>query len=442
VTTAGQGAREAFERLAACVPVAPSVLSDQQLVDLMTAATDAARHAAAIELGAARELDNRSDPTLGDESLAARLGQRSVVEVVEYASRRTRPSSQRLVRLSRSLQKLPVVDGAVTRGEVTLDQAEAITSRLNPALHAAAPADVTAAETQLCELAQTLPADALRDAAELWAQALDPDGVEPREELAMQKRFFTIGHVRNGLAKVSGLLPAEHAATIRALLDAYANPKSSKGVAFAPADSVAESEPDDPRTPGQRRADLVRDVFAAQARDAEAPTMGGAHPTRIVTIDGAALEARRGAAFVDGESEGISAAAAEQIACTGGSQRLVFGSNGEVLHLARGERIFSPAQRRALAARDRGCVIPGCTIPAKWCEAHHVCSWRQGGLTDIGNAALLCWYHHRHIDTGPWRVRIVDGVPEVRWVYGSHVGPWARANHLRPPGRSPDLRAA
>lgn len=440
MSAVGQGACAAFERLAACVPVAPGTLSDQQLVELLAAATDAVRHAAAIELGAARELDNRSDPTLGEQSLSSKLGHRTVIEAVEHSSRRTRAGSNRLVKLSRSLLKLPVVDDAVTRGAVTLDQAEVITSALVPVLHAAAPDDVTAAETQLCELALTLPADALRDAAELWAQALDPDGIEPQEESAMQRRFLTIGQVRNGLAKVSGLLPVEHAATLRGLLDAYVNPKSKKGVSFEPVDG--EPVPEDPRTPGQRRADVLRDICAAQARDVEAPSMGGAHPTLIVTIDAASLEARAGAARIDGESEGISARAAEQLACTGGTQRLVFGEGGEVLQLGRGERIFSPAQRRALAARDHGCVIPGCTIPAKWCEAHHVRSWREGGPTDIGNAALLCWFHHRYIDTGPWRLRMADGVPEVRWVYGSHVGAWVRASHTGLPGRSPDRLAA
>lgn len=463
----GLDAGEAFERLGALVPAVPSSLADQQLIELLAAARDAVQHALAIELAAVRELDNRSDPSLGDGSLAAKLGHRTVVDAVEYATRSTRAGALRLVKASRSLRKLPVVEEAVARGAVTLDQAEVICSKLAPTLRVASPGDVAAAEEQLCDLAETLPADALRDAAEVWAHALDPDGIEPAEDLAMQKRFLTIGVVRNGVAKVSGLLPTEHAATVRAVLDAYANPKSSRGVFFTPSEPErngaepgereqgcenggdAELRPEDRRTPGQRRADVLRDVFAAAARDAEAPVMGGAHPTLIVAVDaadfdgagfdGAGFGTRTGSAWLDGESARVSSRAAEQLACTGGVQRLVFGEDGEILHLGRTERIFTPGQRRAIAVRDRGCVVPGCTIPARWCEVHHVRSWREGGPTDVGNGVLLCWFHHRQIDTGPWQVRMNDGVPEVRWVVGSHAGPWRRATHravrARPPGR-------
>lgn len=434
----GNGAAEVFARLSAGVPCSPSGLSDQQLVDLLAAATAASHQAAAIELAVVRELDNRSDPALGTDSLAVRLGHRTVVEAVEYATRGTRAAAQRLVRDARSLAKLPIVDAAVASGVVTLEQAEVIAATIVPTLHAASAADLAAAEEQLCELAATLPADALREAAELWAQALDPDGVEPAEHNAMDKRFFTIGRVVGGVAKVSGLLPTEHAATVRALLDAYANPKSSKGVAFEPqpgdddadVDGTGLEAPDDPRTPGQRRADVLRDVFAAQARDTDAPLMGGAHPTLLVTVARADLDNGTGAAHVDGETAPLSVAAARQVACTGGTRTLVFGDDGEVLALGRAERIFSPAQRRAIAARDRGCIIPGCTIPARWCEVHHDRAWCDGGCTDVCNGVLLCWFHHRQIDTGPWRVRMTHGVPEVRWVYGRSAGQWARACHI------------
>jgi len=47
------------------------------------------------------------------------------------------------------------------------------------------------------------------------------------------------------------------------------------------------------------------------------------------------------------------------------------GRKGEVLDLGRSARLFSPAQRKAMAIRDQGCTTEGCSIPAAWCEAHH-----------------------------------------------------------------------
>jgi hypothetical protein len=46
------------------------------------------------------------------------------------------------------------------------------------------------------------------------------------------------------------------------------------------------------------------------------------------------------------------------------------GRKGEVVNLGEAVRTVTSHQRRALIARDRTCVIPGCTTPAAWCDAH------------------------------------------------------------------------
>ncbi len=74
------------------------------------------------------------------------------------------------------------------------------------------------------------------------------------------------------------------------------------------------------------------------------------------------------------------------------------------LAVGRSARTATPAQRRALAARDRGCIIPGCGIPAEACQTHHVEDWAAGGDTDLPNLALLCWAHHRQVDLGMWTI--------------------------------------
>lgn len=75
--------------------------------------------------------------------------------------------------------------------------------------------------------------------------------------------------------------------------------------------------------------------------------------------------------------------------------------------------MFNRRQRRAIAARDGGCIIPGCAVPAGWCEIHHVVEHAQGGPTHTDNGALLCWYHHRHLESSGWLIRMNRGVPEV-----------------------------
>jgi hypothetical protein len=77
-------------------------------------------------------------------------------------------------------------------------------------------------------------------------------------------------------------------------------------------------------------------------------------------------------------------------------------------------RTFSGHQRRAITARDGACIIPGCHVPASWCEIHHVQEHAKGGPTHTDNGVPLCWWHHRTIDFSGWEIRMVEGMPEVR----------------------------
>ena len=101
--------------------------------------------------------------------------------------------------------------------------------------------------------------------------------------------------------------------------------------------------------------------------------------------------------------------------------------------MGRTARTATPAQRRALAARDKGCIIPGCGIPAEACQTHHVTDWAAGGNTDLPNLALLCWAHHRQVDLGMWTITPTTGDdPIPRPEPGAPPGtPWP-ANHNAP----------
>lgn len=72
------------------------------------------------------------------------------------------------------------------------------------------------------------------------------------------------------------------------------------------------------------------------------------------------------------------------------------------LAVGRSERTATPAQRRALAVRDGGCIIPGCGVPAEAAQIHHLTEWADGGCTDLANLATLCWAHHRQVDLRMW----------------------------------------
>jgi hypothetical protein len=117
---------------------------------------------------------------------------------------------------------------------------------------------------------------------------------------------------------------------------------------------------------------------------------------------------------VSGSDEPIPLAAARQIACTGGIQRVFHDSAGRIVALRTTDRVFTHHQRKAILARDGGCVIPGCRVRPEWCEIHHVHDHAHGGPTHTDNGVALCWYHHRTLDTNGWAIRMIDGVPHIR----------------------------
>jgi hypothetical protein len=68
-------------------------------------------------------------------------------------------------------------------------------------------------------------------------------------------------------------------------------------------------------------------------------------------------------------------------------------------------RLFTTNQKLALAARDGGCLWPGCDRPPSWTEAHHINQWaRDGGQTDIDDGVLLCRFHHLLLHNNHWEI--------------------------------------
>jgi hypothetical protein len=95
------------------------------------------------------------------------------------------------------------------------------------------------------------------------------------------------------------------------------------------------------------------------------------------------------------------------------------------LAVGRTHRNATAAQRRALAVRDAGCVIPGCRVPAEACQAHHREEWNAGGRTDLSNLVLLCWTHHRQVDLGMWAIDPANPNQPDRGAWrGNNNSPW------------------
>jgi hypothetical protein len=132
----------------------------------------------------------------------------------------------------------------------------------------------------------------------------------------------------------------------------------------------------------------------------------------FVTVSLADLVARTNAATVFGSGEAgtlLAPETARRIACDAGIVPGVMGKEGQILDLGRRFRLFTSAQLRALWLRDGTCTFPDCTVPATWCDGHHLWHWADGGPTDLANAALLCGRHHTVVHTKGYHGRLRDG---------------------------------
>jgi hypothetical protein len=61
-----------------------------------------------------------------------------------------------------------------------------------------------------------------------------------------------------------------------------------------------------------------------------------------------------------------------------------------------------------VAVRDRTCVFPWCSRPARLCDQDHVIARARGGPTCSCNLAPLCRRHHRLKTHSPWTYTVLD----------------------------------
>ncbi|MFN7149273.1 MAG: DUF222 domain-containing protein, partial [Microthrixaceae bacterium] len=138
-------------------------------------------------------------------------------------------------------------------------------------------------------------------------------------------------------------------------------------------------------------------------RPARLAPAGSIHVKLHLVLDAADLTSGRGADTFDGHH--LSPADTDRLLCDSTIARILFDpTSGLVLDHARARRVVTPAQRAALAVRDRGCSFPGCHLGPTACEAHHIVHWRRGGRTDLDNLTLVCSTHHAYVHDDGWIV--------------------------------------
>jgi hypothetical protein len=102
-----------------------------------------------------------------------------------------------------------------------------------------------------------------------------------------------------------------------------------------------------------------------------------------------------------------------RLSCDAGIVRIVEDGEGQVLDVGRKTRSISPALKRALALRDKGCRFPGCAATRRL-HGHHIEHWANGGATSLDNLLQLCPHHHRLVHEGGYTVSTVPDDIKMR----------------------------
>ena len=262
------------------------------------------------------------------------------------------------VRVARKLGELPLIDGALRKGEISYSKVRAMTR-----------VATAANEGDLLGMARAATGAQLERICRLKRMVNALDGADAKEVDA--RRYVVERATEDGMVAIQlRLLPDEAAAVMRALAVAGNGNRADGAVALA-----------ETALAGRLGGPPGSDGDAASVRP----------PVEVVLhVQAADLEGRTEL------GDGVSAEVSRRLLCDAGVVSMLEDERGKTIDVGRKTRTIPAALRRALDARDGGCRFPGCTNRV-FTDAHHVAHWLDGGETSLENTVLLCRRHHRYL---------------------------------------------
>ncbi|WP_396044261.1 DUF222 domain-containing protein [Aeromicrobium sp. UC242_57] len=351
----------------------------------------------AHQLAAARVLEA--------SGLAKESGATSTAALLASAFGGDRREAESMVHRGKALETTPTTEEALADGQIGAKQAGIIADAVNDL-----PDDVTPAQKQACEkaLLDDAPKYNLKDLRSRSrritdqfkpAPEVDQDentNLEDEEKKAWRRSEFWMNANGDGTTSGGFRLPDAQAEMLDAAIKAICAPKRDHlrdhpGAKTEPADAKA--------TDGEKTSDTAGHAFYDRELDwrtrmgvgfAELcsrlpghllPGRSGLGATLMVRLDyDTLLHGVKAATLSTGTR--ISASQARLMACNLGLIPQVFGGKSLPLDHGHEQRLFTKAQKQALAARDHGCTFPGCDRPPEQSEAHHYrMPWSKGSTT-------------------------------------------------------------
>jgi hypothetical protein len=348
--------------------------------------------------GQVEELRDRVLATASD--VAEQEGARDAAAWLAHHARLARSDARRSLRLAKGCaDRWTGLATARREGDINVAQAEVIHRALDNLPSWVDHETRSLAEARLIEEAAQFGPRELqhlgRGVLKVVAPEADEDQelrqLEREEDRAARTTYFHTRRNGDGTTDIRARVSDQHAHRLLTYLESFTSPRSSSGATG------------DDRRPYDQRLGTAFGAFLESVDPKRMPLHGGDATTILITVPLETLRTGLGTALVGDEP--ITAAEARRLACQATLIPAILGSDSEVLDLGRTQRLFQPAQRKAMAINQPTCRAAGCDIPATWCEAHHAgVPWGQGGGTDLADGVLLCSFHHHrahdhHYDT-------------------------------------------
>jgi 5-methylcytosine-specific restriction endonuclease McrA len=215
--------------------------------------------------------------------------------------------------------------------------------------------------------------------------------------------------IRGRLAPEAGALLLK---ALTAAREALYRREQAENPTVQAADVSAEPSTDVPAetpTMAQQQADALQLLAETALHHGIDPGTPAEHYQVVVHVDATVLEDpdQPGQSVVE-DGARISAETSQRLGCDASRVVMQHDAEGRIFEVGAKTRTIPPALRRALLHRDRSCRFPGCH--GRFCQAHHIRHWAQGGPTTLSNLVLLCRRHHRAVHEEGYRVdRQPDG---------------------------------
>ena len=307
------------------------------------------------------------------------------------------------VRVALALKKLPLIDAAFSKGEISYSKVRAMT-------RAATPEN----EDFLLMIARNGTAShmdkLLRKYEQVKKLSKDSQGKAQTES-----REFTWYTDDDGMLVFKGRLPPEEGAVFVKAMEAVMHQMNQEtfqrkrvesqdvgtnAETFLGAEELEAEEIEDIKeTFPQKRADALARMaehFLATGKNGSVPLNGGDKYQIIVHINaGTNSEAQDPPVYIE-NGPVLSPSVIKRLVSDASLVTVVEDGKGNVLNVGRKTRTIPPSIRRALTIRDKGCRFPGC-CESRYVDAHHIHHWCDGGETSLDNLVLLCRHHHRMI---------------------------------------------